>query len=136
LSSSAFVAAPSWSGGTAPGSARVATSRSAAAKASARTTDDVELVVAAYRAAVHVPLTDAERSATVRRGFLVHAAGGDPHRDPALDDPAVLSIARDLDSPDRRTSLLAALPPQLRADPDRAWRAFACALLAEAIGDE
>jgi hypothetical protein len=48
----------------------------------------------------------------------------------------VLTLARDLDTPERRTALLARLPPQLRADSDRAWHAFACALLAEAIGDE
>jgi hypothetical protein len=66
----------------------------------------------------------------------VHAAGGDPHRDPTLGDPAVLAIARDLDSPERRAKLLAGLPEELRTDSDRAWRAFACALLAEAIGDE
>jgi hypothetical protein len=127
--------APRWNGGTGRGNARGAASRSAAAKASARTTEDVELVVAAFRAASRVPLTADERNATVRRALLVHAAGGDPHRDPALGDPAVLAIARDLDSPERRANLLAALPEALRADPDRAWRAFACALLAEAIGD-
>jgi hypothetical protein len=65
----------------------------------------------------------------------VHAAGGDPHRDPALDDPAVLSLARDLDTPDRRAALLAAMPESLRADP-RAWHAFACALLGDALGED
>ena len=48
----------------------------------------------------------------------------------------MLTLARDLDTPERRTALLAHLPPQVRADADRAWRAFACALLAEAIGDD
>ena len=98
-----------------PGSARDAASRSAAAKASARTTDDVELVVAAFRAGAHVPLSDEERHAAVRRALLVHAAGGDLHRDPALDDPAVLALARDLDATERREALIGALPMPLRA---------------------
>ncbi|HZC29302.1 MAG TPA: hypothetical protein VE269_06145 [Gaiellaceae bacterium] len=66
----------------------------------------------------------------------MHAAGGDPHRDPELADPAVVTLARDLDTPERRAVLLARLPPQVRANADRAWSAFACGLLAEAIGDE
>jgi hypothetical protein len=97
--------------------------------------DDVELVVAAYLASEHVPVPADERNGAVRRGLLVHAAGGDVHRDPALADPAVLTIARDLDTPARRTALLAALPPQLRGDGDRAWRAFACALLADELAE-
>jgi hypothetical protein len=66
----------------------------------------------------------------------VHAAGGDPHRDPQLGDAAVLTLARDLDAPERRATLLAHLPKELGADPDRAWHAFACALLADAIADD
>jgi hypothetical protein len=66
----------------------------------------------------------------------VHAAGGDPHRDPSLDDPAVLALARDLDTTHRRETLLAAMPEPLRADADRAWRAFACGLLAEALAED
>jgi hypothetical protein len=101
-----------------------------------RTTDDIELVVAAFRAGTHVTLSDDDHHAAVRRALLVHAAGGDPHRDPALDDPAVLALARDLDSPERRASLLAALPEPLRADSDRAWCAYACALLADALAED
>jgi hypothetical protein len=66
----------------------------------------------------------------------VHAAGGDPHRDPALDDPAVLALARDLGTPERRATLIGALPESVRADPERAWRAFACALLADALTED
>jgi hypothetical protein len=77
----------------------------------------------------------------VRRALLVFAAGGDLHRDPAVDDPAVLELARDLDDPGRRSALLAALEgvdgaEPLRADPDLAWRAYACGLLAEALGED
>ena len=77
----------------------------------------------------------------MRRALFVFAAGGDPHRDPALDDPAVLELAGDLDTPERRASLQAALESvdggePLRNDADLAWRAYACALLAEAVGAE
>ena len=77
----------------------------------------------------------------MRRALFVFAAGGDLHRDPSPDEPAVAELARDLDAPERRDALMAALhglegAPALLADPDRAWRAYACALLAEALGDE
>jgi hypothetical protein len=86
-----------------------------------------------------VPLDEAERNAALRRALLVFAAGGDLHRDPTLGDPAVAELARDLDAPDRREALLAALEgvgdaEPLRADPDLAWRAYACGLLADELG--
>jgi hypothetical protein len=131
-----------WSGATARGSARGAASSSAAAKASARTTDDpAPLVVLAYVAGQSVPLDEAERNRAVRRALLVFAAGGDVHRDPTLADPAVAELARDLDTPDRRAALTAALAAvegaePLRAEPDLAWRAYACALFADELGSE
>jgi hypothetical protein len=73
----------------------------------------------------------------VRRALLVFAAGGDLHRDPKLDDPAVVELARDLDTPDRREVLLAS-SAELTAleDDELAWRAYACGLLADALGEE
>jgi hypothetical protein len=73
----------------------------------------------------------------VRRALLVFAAGGDLHREPDLDDPAVDELARDLDSPERREALLAA-SDQLAAlgDSNLAWRAFALGLLADALGED
>ena len=76
--------------------------------------------------------------------MFVFAAGGDLHRDPVLDDPAVLELARDVDSPERRAVLSGAIEqleadPQLLErlrDPELAWQAFACGLLADALGDE
>jgi hypothetical protein len=74
----------------------------------------------------------------------VFASGGDLHRDPTLDDPAVLELARDVDSAARRAALAAAIR-ELEADarlleqlqdPEVAWRAFACGLLADALGEE
>ena len=102
-----------------------------------RTTDSVDLVVTAFIAGRQVPLGDEERNAAVRRALFVFAAGGDLHREPALDDPAVVELAGDLDSPERRDALLAASDVLAAlGDPDRAWRAYACGLLADALGDE
>ena len=72
------------------------------------------------------------------------AAGGELSREPELDDPAVLEIAADLDTPARRSALGAAMEQldpnpdvlRLRADPELAWHAFACSLLADALGEE
>jgi hypothetical protein len=91
-----------------------------------------------------VPLDDSERNAALRRALLVFAAGGDLHREPSLEDPAVFELANDLDSPERREALAAAVE-RLDADPDAierlrdhdlAWRAYACSLLAEALGED
>jgi hypothetical protein len=73
----------------------------------------------------------------VRRALFVFAAGGDLHREPTLDDPAVLELAADLDSTERRGALLAAseVLRQLE-DPELVWRAYACGLLADALGEE
>jgi hypothetical protein len=91
-----------------------------------------------------VPIDDDERNAAVRRALLVFAVGGNVRRDPSFDDPAVLELATDLDTPQRRSALGAALEQleatpdvlRLRDDPELAWRAFACALLADALGEE
>jgi hypothetical protein len=101
----------------------------------------VEQVVLAYLAGQAVEVPEDERNAAVRRALLVFAAGGDPHREPELDEPAVLELARDLDSPERRAAHLRALRmldggERVAADPELAWRGYACALLAEAIGED
>jgi hypothetical protein len=106
--------------------------------------DDVQLVVAAFLAGQSVPIEEQERNAAVRRALLVFAAGGGLEREPELDDPAVVELAADLDAPVRRSALGSALEqldpnPQvlrLRGDPELAWRAFACSLLAEALGED
>jgi hypothetical protein len=99
----------------------------------------VALVVLAYVAGHAVPLDEPERNSAVRRALLVFAAGGDLHRDPSVNDPAVAELARDLDAPGRRDALMAALDgvdgaEPLRADPELAWRAYACGLLADELG--
>jgi hypothetical protein len=97
--------------------------------------------VLAYLAGQAVPLPDDERNAAVRRALFVFAAGGDVHREPTLDDSAVLELAGDLDTSERRSALYEALRlldggERLASDPELAWRAYACALLAEAIGED
>ena len=72
----------------------------------------------------------------MRRALLVHAAGGDLHREPTLDDPAVVELAGDLDSPERREALLAASEQLAEVEAEIAWRAYACGLLADALGEE
>ena len=61
-----------------------------------------------------------------------------------MHDPAVLELAADLDAPERRQALSAAIDAlnaeqevleRLR-DPEVAWRAYACGLLADALGEE
>jgi hypothetical protein len=91
-----------------------------------------------------VPIDEEERKGAIRRALLVFAAGGNVRREPALDDAAVLELAADLDTPRRRSALGTALESldadpevlRLRNDPELAWRAFACGLLADALGEE
>jgi hypothetical protein len=91
-----------------------------------------------------VPLEDAERNAALRRALFVFAAGGPLNRDPGLDDPAVIELAGDIDSPERRAALAGAVE-RLEADPEAierlrdpetAWRAYACGLLADALAED
>jgi hypothetical protein len=113
-------------------------------KATAPAISDVDLVVLAYVAGQEIPLEDEERDAALRRALFVFAAGGDLHRDPTLEDPAVVELAGDLDSAERRAALTGAIDgldaepvliERLR-DPELAWRAYACGLLADALGEE
>ena len=104
----------------------------------------MDVVVLAYLAGQEVPLDEQERDAALRRALFVFAAGGDLHRDPTLDEPAVIELAADLDSGERRAVLTAAIdelgadPPILErlSDPELAWRAYACGLLADALAED
>ncbi len=87
-----------------------------------------------------------------RRALLLLAAGGDPERGLVLDGRAVTALAEELDRPERRAALLKNLEllreparelPEttaaleaLVADEGLAWRAFACALLADELAGE
>ena len=93
-----------------------------------------------------------ELRAALRRSELLLAAGGDPRRELELDGRAVESLANDLDGDEAREQLEDALArlaaateglaavsdglARLRAQPDLAWRSYAGALLAEAIGED
>jgi hypothetical protein len=69
--------------------------------------------------------------------MFVFAAGGDLHREPALDEPAVTELARDLIHARAMRALLAASDSTRRSRrPRHAWRAYACGLLADALGEE
>jgi hypothetical protein len=103
----------------------------------------------AFIAGRQVVLPEDELNPARRRAMLVLAAGGDPHRQLDLDSRAVVVLARDLDSPERREALQAGLGAlrtdasgllrvnklldDLAADPDLAWRSFAWSLLAEEL---
>ena len=99
-----------------------------------------------------VEIDDDELNGAVRRSELLRAAGGDPHRPLDPFGRAATSLAEDLDSPERRRALAAGLDglvdevaglrgareslTLLRSDADLAWRAYATALLAEALAEE
>jgi hypothetical protein len=108
------------------------------------------LVVLCWLAKDHVAVGEAELNAARRRAMFVLAAGGDPHRDVDLDSVAAERLAAELDTPERRAELAAALDDlpadnlpavsaaaeSLRADPELAWRSFALSLLADELADE
>ena len=97
-----------------------------------------------------VPIDEEELHAARRRAMFVLAAGGDPHREVGPDSVAAERLAGELDTPERRAQLaaaIAALPAEdlstvraaagsLRADPELAWRSFALSLLADELADE
>jgi hypothetical protein len=117
----------------------------------ARAGDDL-LVSLAWLAGQDVELDPDELKAAIRRAELLLATGGDPRRELDLDGRAVGAVADDLDEPAARDTLEDALArltadseglaavsdglARLRAQPDLAWRSYAGALLAEAIGDD
>jgi hypothetical protein len=108
------------------------------------------LAVVAYLAGQRVELADQELNEARRRALLLLAAGGDPHRDLAVDDRAVKALADEIWSAERQEQLVGGLDglalsarglPRVRDavlhlahDPELAWRLFALALLAEELG--
>jgi hypothetical protein len=110
----------------------------------------IAVVVLASVAGIEVRLEGEERTAAVRRALLLLAAGGDPNRGLDLGGRAVRALATDLDDPERQEILASALA-RLASEaqglphvsealrglldaPDVAWRAYACSLLAAALG--
>jgi len=108
------------------------------------------LVVLCWLVRADIAIDEAELNGARRRAMFVLAAGGDPHRDVGLDSVAAERLADELDTPERRAQLAAALDElpaddlpavtaameSLRADPELAWRSFALSLLADELADE
>ena len=107
------------------------------------------VVPLAYVAGQDVSLDEEELQAALRRALLLLAAGGDPQRALDLGDRTVTALADDLDDPSRRAQLAGGIEllrlhahglprvdetlSRLARDPDRAWRAFACGVLADEL---
>ena len=122
--------------------------RDLAADSDALPTAVVALAAVAGRG---IQLDEAAVRAAARRSLLVLAAGGDPNRGLDLNGPAVETLAGELDTADRRAALVeglvglrreaAGLPHVNEAiygmldAPEVAWRAYACSLLAEELGE-
>ena len=110
------------------------------------------LVVLAALAGTEVRVDEASKRAATRRALLLLAAGGDPARGLDLNGRAVTAVADDLRTVDRQIALEQGLTTlRLQAQglphvsevvhaltdaPEIAWRAYACSLLAEELGDE
>ena len=110
------------------------------------------LVVLASIAGSELDLDPDEVHAASRRAVLLLAAGGDPARGLDLNGRAVSALALDLDEPHRRSVLaiglerlrgetagmqrVSAIVQELAREPEIAWRAFACSLLAEELGSD
>src|SRR5690349_6807493 len=109
-------------------------------------TSDLDLgVTLAWLVRESVHVDEDELHAARRRAMFVLAAGGDPHRDLELGAVAAERLADELDTPERRQELDAALEAldtsglprvteavqRLRGDPETAWRTLALALLAD-----
>jgi hypothetical protein len=110
---------------------------------------DDALAVIALLAGADLDIPDYELTGALRRGVLLLATGGDPHRALVLDGRAVVAVADDLDTPERREALargiaalqaeaeglptVAAALERLRRDEPLAWRSYAAGLLGEEL---
>jgi hypothetical protein len=111
---------------------------------------DALLVALAWVAGREVPIPDEQANEALRRALVVRAVGGDPTRELELGEEAVTRLAEELDAREARAALgrgLEALQPRvegrpaaaalatLLADDDLAWRCFAAAYVADALGE-
>jgi hypothetical protein len=109
------------------------------------------LAVVAYVAGQGVELDEGELNAAKRRAITILAAGGDVHRELAIDEEAVKRLALELYSDERRAQLGRAVDdlalrarelPRVReavlflaGDMDLAWRLYALGLVAEELDE-
>lgn len=112
---------------------------------------DDALALLAWLAGKEVAIPEEELTGALRRGVLLLAAGGDPHRGLVLDGRAVVAVADDLDTQERREALdrglaalqadadglrpVAAALERLRSDRSLAWRSYAAGLLGEELAE-
>jgi len=111
---------------------------------------DLDLgVTIAWLVRAEIRFDEQELNAARRRAMFVLASGGDPHRDLQPDAVAAERLAAELDAPERRRELDAALAAldtdglprvaetvkTLRSEPETAWRTLALALLADELSD-
>jgi hypothetical protein len=110
---------------------------------------DDALAVLAWLAGAELAIPEEELTGALRRGVLLLAAGGDPHRALVLDGRAVVAVADDLETPERRDALdhgvaalqaeaeglpgVAAALERLRSDQQLAWRSYAAGMLGEEL---
>jgi hypothetical protein len=110
------------------------------------------LVVLASAAGQRVVVDEDEVHGASRRALFLLTAGGDPERGLDLNGRAVAAVAEELRTVDRQLALESGIS-ELRAQvkglphvseavhaladaPDVAWRAYACSLLAEQLGED
>jgi len=109
------------------------------------------LPVLAYVAGQSVELDEGELNAAKRRAITVLAAGGDVHRELAIDEEAVKRLALELYTDERRAQLGHAVDelalrarglPRVReavlflaGDMDLTWRVFSLGLVAEELDE-
>jgi hypothetical protein len=115
-------------------------------------TDALAVALVVLAAAAGEPLPRDERvHGAARRAVLLLAAGGDPERGLDFNGRAVTALAEELDDPGLRSRLLGELAVleraalglpyvtealhAMRAEPDVAWRAYACSILADELSD-
>jgi hypothetical protein len=112
----------------------------------------IALVVLAAAAGRQVQVGEDELHGAGRRALLLLSAGGDPERGLDLNGRAVTALAEDLRTADRQLELergLSDLRSQAKGlphvseavqalvgAPDLAWRAYACSLLADQLGED
>lgn len=112
---------------------------------------DDALAVLAWLAGSELGIPEQELTGALRRGVLLLAAGGDPHRALVLDGRAVTAVADDLETPERRDALdrslaelqgeaeglpaVTAALERLRSDRPLAWRSYAAGLLGEELAE-